>query len=102
MALNRLSTSWPRVLIVEFVESPVCAELEAVSVSNVVSALWAAAILLLDRAVEVVERNSVRGLLMLLPGGDNCCSSARYFPVSAVFPERMEDIRAASALSYCS
>jgi hypothetical protein len=74
MALKRLSTSCPRALIPELLEvsllaadvldAALLAEVLGVAyVSSVVSALCAPAMLLSDRAVETLERNSPIGLL---------------------------------------
>jgi hypothetical protein len=65
----------------------------------VVNALCAPAMLLSERAVETLDRNSPSGLLESAFAGASFSASLRYFLASVESPDLMADIRLVSALS---
>ena len=64
-----------------------------------VNALCAPAMLLSERAVETLERNSPSGLFESVFVGASFSTSVRYFLASVESPDLMADIRLVSALS---
>jgi len=107
MALNRLRTSFPNSLIPVPLELSLVDEVEVEAVvdpgagvlCNVVSAVCAAEMSLLERADETLVRNLPRGLLESALEGLSFCTSARYFAASLVSPDLMEDMRPLRAVS---